>query len=278
MTNENNMEKLKDNKGGKSKIAGLKSKSKPSVLTFEVNEDITLDSLAYAFPSQSPQEYRSLIISTRHHGQLTPVTSWLNEDGTYTVANGRHRVRACKYLGLEVKHKPFDGTREQLEALVEAENEGRMLSVGQRAMRAILSEEYAALIDESKEKRIANLPKMIGRSLSGEKVSAKDAIAKIKGCSKVAITKSLKVQKHKPEFVSKVLSGSMTLEQAFQSTNEPKSEPEEPKSMPKQKPKFTIKKAHKQLDMIIANADELSTDEKHEIVRRLIEMGNELTG
>lgn len=245
--------------------------SEPVVLTFEVGAPVELDPLAYAFPSQSADEYRALIIGIRHHGQLTPVTSWRNDDGSYSVANGRHRVRACQYLGLPIKHEPFKGTREELIALVEAENSGRMLSVGQRAIRAIRSKEYIDLRRLSDEKKSGNLPKVIGRSLSGEKVSAKHSIARIKGCSVASITKAVKVDRYDKSLGDKVLSGAISLESAVKEIPK-KVEPDEPKEP---KP-YSASRAYSDLDKLMSKIYDLPEADQILIGHRLKELGNDI--
>src|SRR5271168_3435620 len=58
--------------------------------------DRPIHPLAKLFPPLSPDEFEKLKADIQRNGQLEPV--WLDEEGR--VLDGRHRLRACKELGI----------------------------------------------------------------------------------------------------------------------------------------------------------------------------------
>lgn len=80
----------------------------------------------------SGDEYAALLSSIRQHGQLVPAQ--LHRD---LLLDGRHRARACRELGVELRTERFEGTDDDARAYVLATNvHRRHLTPSQRAMAA----------------------------------------------------------------------------------------------------------------------------------------------
>ena len=83
---------------------------------------LPLHPLALLLPELSTEEHRALTASIAEHGQLTPATSWVDEDGSEWLIDGRHRERACRELGIPLRVESLEGDESAARAFVLAAN------------------------------------------------------------------------------------------------------------------------------------------------------------
>lgn len=96
---------------------------------FDMNE-LTFHPVVDIFPEMSDIEFRELVEDIRENGLLEPV--WVY-DGQ--VIDGRHRVKACRELDIEVDIFEYDGDESSIVSFVTSLNlTRRHLSDSQRAM------------------------------------------------------------------------------------------------------------------------------------------------
>lgn len=86
------------------------------------------------FPSMSEEDYAALKRDIKAHGIKVPVSRWRGQ-----VVDGRHRLQACKELGIEPLFRTVDLPEEELDAFVWSMNGARRhLTPAQRAAIAAL--------------------------------------------------------------------------------------------------------------------------------------------
>jgi len=94
---------------------------------------LKLHPLAKALPEMSAEEYEKLKRSTEANGLREPVVLWEGK-----ILDGRHRYRACRDLGVDLKTRPFKGTWDKAVQLVLDTNlHRRHLKPDQRALIAV---------------------------------------------------------------------------------------------------------------------------------------------
>ena len=101
--------------------------------TAPVNAAGTMDvhEIAAVFPPMRDAEFAALVADIRERGQLEPV--WTFEG---KVIDGRHRLLACKKLGIEPRTREWDGAGSLLEFVISLNLQRRHLKESQRAMIA----------------------------------------------------------------------------------------------------------------------------------------------
>ncbi len=97
----------------------------PSIETMEPHD------LTAIFPLMSEADYAALVADIRDKGQLEPVWTYAGK-----VIDGRHRLRACKELGVTPKTREWDGNGSLLEFVISLNLRRRQLKENQRAMVA----------------------------------------------------------------------------------------------------------------------------------------------
>jgi hypothetical protein len=86
---------------------------------------------AAIFPPMREAEFAALVADIRDKGQLEPV--WTHEG---KVIDGRHRLLACRKLGIAPRTRAWDGAGSLLEFIISANLRRRHLKENQRAMVA----------------------------------------------------------------------------------------------------------------------------------------------
>ena len=94
-------------------------------------KDLEIDALAALFPAMSREEFARLKADIAARGQLEPI--WTHRG---RVVDGRHRLRACRELGLEPVVREYDGHGTVLDFVVAKNLHRRHLSANQRALVA----------------------------------------------------------------------------------------------------------------------------------------------
>ncbi|CAN5441982.1 MT-A70 family methyltransferase [soil metagenome] len=93
--------------------------------------DYPLHAAAHAFPEMASQEFAAFKEDIRQHGQKDPI--WIHQG---SVIDGRHRLRACRELGIEAAVREWDGKGSLADFVVSRNLHRRHLSAGQKAMVA----------------------------------------------------------------------------------------------------------------------------------------------
>lgn len=98
-----------------------------------MTESVHLHELTEIFPPMPEEEFQALKADIQTHGQLEPI--WLSKDRK--VIDGRHRLRACRELGIEPDFEESEAEEHELPGLVISLNlKRRHMSESQRAMVA----------------------------------------------------------------------------------------------------------------------------------------------
>ena len=93
---------------------------------------LQIDACAEAFPSMQVDEFEALKASIARNGVLEPILVWQGR-----VMDGRHRLNACKALGIAPMVQVLDGTYEKAKSEAFSTNINRRhLGIGQRAILA----------------------------------------------------------------------------------------------------------------------------------------------
>lgn len=148
---------------------------------------------AARFPLMSDEELQDLAEDIKANGLKEPIV--LDSDGT--LIDGRNRCAACKILGIEPKSIVLNGDADQIKFVISLNINRRHLSVSQRAMLAALS---IPLSNEA-------LPKRPGV----QKEAAEQA-----GVKKQKISWAMAVRKWAPLSVENVISGTISLDKAYE--------------------------------------------------------------
>ena len=99
--------------------------ARPEPVEWETHEVTAL------FPPMSDADFAALVADIRDKGQLEPVWTYAGK-----VIDGRHRLRACKELGVTPKTREWDGHGSLLEFVISLNLRRRQLKENQRAMVA----------------------------------------------------------------------------------------------------------------------------------------------
>jgi ParB-like chromosome segregation protein Spo0J len=94
-------------------------------------KDLKIDPLATLFPPMAEEEFARLKADIAARGQLEPI--WTHRG---RVVDGRHRLRACRELGLEPIVREYDGDSTVLGFVIAKNLHRRHLSANQRALVA----------------------------------------------------------------------------------------------------------------------------------------------
>ena len=103
----------------------------PETAPANVAETLDVHEIAAVFPPMRATEFEALVADIRERGQLEPV--WTFEG---KVIDGRHRLLACKKLGIEPRTREWDGAGSLLEFVISLNLHRRHLKESQRAMIA----------------------------------------------------------------------------------------------------------------------------------------------
>ena len=83
------------------------------------------------FPPMREKEFEALVADIQEHGQFEPIWTYQGK-----VIDGRHRLRACKQLGMTPRTQEWDGEGSLLEFVIALNLHRRQLKETQRAMIA----------------------------------------------------------------------------------------------------------------------------------------------
>ena len=97
----------------------------------DAHDTTAVHEIAGIFPPMREQEFEALVADIQEHGQFEPIWTYQGKD-----IDGRHRLRACKQLGMTPRTQEWDGDGSLLEFVIALNLHRRQLKETQRAMIA----------------------------------------------------------------------------------------------------------------------------------------------
>lgn len=191
--------------------------------------------LAELFPSLSLDEFEKLKADIRKNGQLEPIIV-VGDEPNRTVVDGRHRLKACKELGIEPRLLHFSRLVMEKTAswTLQIKNEGISDFIWSRNMlrRHLTDDQRAAIAlrwsdaekEAAKERQREHSGTAPGhpKNTSGESaqsVRTRTVIAAKAGVSEHKVRQAEVVASKAPELVEQVARGEIKLKDAVAQTN-----------------------------------------------------------
>lgn len=171
--------------------------------------DYRIHPLAEMFPPLSPEEFQKLKADIAKNGQIEPI--WINKDSI--LVDGRHRLQACKELGLQPIVQLFSLTGN--EGLSEADfiwSRNILRRHLTDDQRAVLGHRWADAIRDAAKQRMKDGGK--GLANPPNPLRTRETVAKKAGVSSHKVRQAERVAKYKPELLPKVESGDVKLKDA----------------------------------------------------------------
>lgn len=179
--------------------------------------------LAERFPLIEGAEFDELVADIKKNGLMNPVIMYQGK-----VLDGRNRVMACQEAGVEIRHRPWDGTCGTALAFVVSRNVlRRHLTSSQRAVWAVsLLDDERKAASERLESTQAKPGEKVGAKGSGKKTRAlagraRDQAGRAVGVSGSSVAKAERLVRENPELADAVARGDMTLGQAAREATPP---------------------------------------------------------
>ena len=189
-------------------------------------------------PEMTTHEYDDLVNSIRKQGVRQPIHILSDK----TVLDGRHRVRACKEIGIKeiqaLSHKLDE--MKAIEFVVDTAVERRSLTKEQKIDIVLRSSKLIKTL-ESKVKQ-GTRSDLTSGSTEPEvtKGRTNERIAEMAGTSKTTVVRMKKVKTEDPELYEKIVTGEESPAGAYYKLPSVQQPKPKPKQEPKPKPKLVI--------------------------------------
>jgi len=199
-----------------------------TIAVFELKENETYSNLV---PEMNELEYKDFLESIKKDGVRQPIHVLLDK----TILDGRHRVRACKDVGIThiqaLVHNLNDD--EAIEFVRDTAIERRNITKVQRVDIILRSEDLIKSIEKEARKRMTEGKKAtlgpMGTRVK-EKKHTSQVIADMAGSSKTTVNRLRAVRKESPEVYEEVISGKKSARLAYDEVKKTTSnKPEPPK-------------------------------------------------
>ena len=223
-----------------------------TIAVFELKENETYSNLV---PEMNELEYKDFLESIKKDGVRQPIHVLLDK----TILDGRHRVRACKDVGIThiqaLVHNLNDD--EAIEFVRDTAIERRNITKVQRVDIILRSEDLISEIKRSaKENQLNALKKGDSPSVPmgtdvKEKKRTSQVIADMAGSSKTTVNRLTAIRKESPEVYEEVISGKKSARLAYDEVKKTPSNKTEP---PKHKVK-TLTEEEARLKMAYDNLE-----------------------
>ncbi len=163
---------------------------------------------AAIFPLMREADYAALVADIRERGQLEAIWTWNGK-----VIDGRHRLRACKELGLTPKTREWDGQGSLLEFVISVNLRRRHLKENQRAMVAArMLPHFEAEVQKKEHLRKVEGTQDLSPESSPEGRQAREHAGKCLNISGRSVSRAcIVLQKGVPELISRVDQGVITV-------------------------------------------------------------------
>lgn len=209
----------------------------------KISELKTNETISNLIPEMTEKEYLDLKTSIDEEGIRHAID--INADNT--ILDGRHRVRACKSLGIEsIKYNRHDlNESEAIKFVVDTAVQRRSLSSTQKLDIILNSEDVikelvtrardnkAEAIKKANESnpkhKIDGLASPDAQRLKTKKTDVNVELGKLAGVSKATVTRTKKIRKENPEGYEKILNGESSVYEEYNKIKS-KKEPSKPKN------------------------------------------------
>lgn len=175
--------------------------------------------LAEVVPPMTEEEYSELKADIKAHGLREPITLCEGK-----ILDGKHRYRACRELGVEVKTRPLPKNGTPLEYIISENVKRRHLTTGQRAALAL---ELRPLVERELAESETHRKSGAGGSRRGPALKVAAEYVRVHPS---AVETYARVVKEAPDLAEKVRSGNLALYGALEQSKarQPKPKPTPP--------------------------------------------------
>ena len=208
------------------------------LITVKISDLKENNTFSELVPEMTTHEYDDLVNSIRTQGVRQPIHILSDK----TVLDGRHRVRACKEIGIKEIQALSHGLTEDeaIKFVTDTAVERRNLTKEQKVDIIFRSESLIKEIEGKAKRGQGNRRDLTSASSEAEvtKVITSTKIAELAGTSRATVNRMKKVKTEDPELYNKVVTGEESASGAYYklpSVQQPKPKPKEPK-----KPKSPI--------------------------------------
>ena len=200
------------------------------LITVKISDLKENNTFSELVPEMTTHEYDDLVNSIRKQGVRQPIHILSDK----TVLDGRHRVRACKEIGINeiqaLLHE-LDVTK-AVEFVVDTAVERRNLTSAQKIDIVLRSEELIRELEDEARHRMNSGAKLTPGSLEPRVGKVNERIGEMTGTSKATVTRMKRVKRESPELYDDVIKGEKSIRRAYDelpSVQQPKPKPKEPK-------------------------------------------------
>ena len=212
------------------------------LITVKISDLKENNTFSELVPEMTTTEYQDLVKSIKKHGVRQPIHILTNK----TILDGRHRVRACKEIGVIEVQAVVHGlsNNEAIEFVVDTAIERRNLSKEQKVDIVLRSSELIKVLEEeaqlNKERgQFGNKEQRLG-SAEPDRKRTNERIGEMTGTSKATVVRMKKVKNEDPELYEKVVAGEESAFGAYYKLPSVQQPKPKPKQEPKPKPKLVI--------------------------------------
>lgn len=212
------------------------------LITVKISDLKENNTFSELVPEMTTHEYDDLVNSIRKQGVRQPIHILSDK----TVLDGRHRVRACKEIGVkEIQALSHELTEDEaIRFVTDTAVERRNLTSAQKIDIVLRSEDLIAnLKSEARERATGSFKgnqhkKVVSGSKEPNSKRVNEDIGEMTGTSKATVTRMKRVKRESPELYDDILTGEKSIRGAY---NELPSVPKpKPKQESKSKPKLVI--------------------------------------
>ena len=213
------------------------------LITVKISDLKENNTFSELVPEMTTQEYDDLVNSIRKQGVRQPIHILSDK----TVLDGRHRVRACKEIGInEIQALSHElDEMKAIEFVVDTAVERRNLTKEQKLDIVLRSDDLiSGLKEKAKINSLSNLNNApLSRGTAGphrESGKTDDKLGEMAGVSGRTVRRMRKVKNEDPEKYKEVLDGKKSIRKAHDELPSVKKPKPKPKQEPKPKPKLVI--------------------------------------
>lgn len=212
------------------------------LITVKISDLKENNTFSELVPEMTTHEYDDLVNSIRKQGVRQPIHILSDK----TVLDGRHRVRACKEIGIKEIQALVHELKEDeaIRFVTDTAVERRNLTSAQKIDIVFRSEDLIAdLKSEARERATGSFKgnqhkKVVSGSKEPHSRIVNERIGEMTGTSKATVTRMKRVKRESPELYDDILTGEKSIRGAYNEL--PSVQENKPKQESKPKPKLVI--------------------------------------
>ena len=208
------------------------------LITVKISDLKENNTFSELVPEMITQEYDDLVNSIKDQGVRQPIHILSDK----TVLDGRHRVRACKEIGIKeiqaLSHELKED--EAIRFVTDTAVERRNLTSAQKIDIVLRSEELIRELEDEARHRMNSGAKMTPGSLEPRVGKVNERIGEMTGTSKATVTRMKRVKRESPELYDDILTGEKSIRGAYNELPSVQNPKPKPKQESKPKPKLVI--------------------------------------